>query len=80
MTPSADIILQVQNLHTRFYTESGVIRALEGVDFALARGQVLGIVGESGCGKSVTAQCIMNMVPNRGRIEAGGHSLPSAPR
>ncbi len=71
MTPSADIILQVQNLHTRFYTESGVIRALEGVDFALARGQVLGIVGESGCGKSVTAQCIMNMVPNRGRIEAG---------
>ncbi len=71
MTPPPDVILQVQNLHAHFHTESGVIRALEGVDFTLARGQVLGIVGESGCGKSVTAQCIMNMVPNRGRIEAG---------
>ncbi len=71
MTSPTDIILQVQDLHARFYTESGVIRALEGVDFTLARGQVLGLVGESGCGKSVTAQCIMNMVPNRGRIEAG---------
>ncbi len=71
MASATDIILQVQDLHTRFYTESGVIRALEGVDFTLARGQVLGIVGESGCGKSVTAQCIMNMVPNRGRIETG---------
>ena len=71
MAPTTDIILQVQDLHARFYTESGVIRALEGVDFTLNRGQVLGIVGESGCGKSVTAQCIMNMVPNRGRIETG---------
>jgi peptide/nickel transport system ATP-binding protein len=63
-----DMILQVQDLHTHFHTESGVIRALSGVDFGVRRGEVLGIVGESGCGKSVTAQCIMNMVPNPWRI------------
>ena len=71
MTERNDIILQVQDLHTYFFTESGVIRALSGVDFTVKRGKVLGIVGESGCGKSVTAQCIMNMVPNPGRIMEG---------
>lgn len=71
MTKPKDIILKIQDLHTHFHTESGVVRALDGVDIELARGQVLGIVGESGCGKSVTAQCIMNMVPSRGRIAQG---------
>ncbi|MCE7985082.1 MAG: ABC transporter ATP-binding protein [Caldilinea sp. CFX5] len=71
MTINNDIILQVKDLHTHFFTESGVTRALSGVDFTLRRGEVLGIVGESGCGKSVTAQCIMNMVPSRGRIMGG---------
>ena len=71
MTQTNDIILQVKDLHTHFFTESGVTRALSGVDFTLRRGEVLGIVGESGCGKSVTAQCIMNMVPSRGRIMGG---------
>ena len=71
MADRAEIILEVRNLHTHFHTESGVVRALEGVDFTLNRGQVLGVVGESGCGKSVTAQCIMNMVPSRGRIVDG---------
>lgn len=71
MTTNNDIILQVKELHTHFFTESGVTRALSGVDFTVRRGQVLGIVGESGCGKSVTAQCIMNMVPSRGRITQG---------
>ncbi len=71
MTERKDIILQVKDLHTHFFTESGVIRALAGVDFTVERGEVLGIVGESGCGKSVTAQCIMNMVPNPGRIMGG---------
>ena len=68
---SDDVILKVNDLHTYFFTESGQIRALSGVDFTLQRGEVLGIVGESGCGKSVTAQCIMNMVPNPGRIMGG---------
>jgi oligopeptide/dipeptide ABC transporter ATP-binding protein len=71
MTKNKDVILQVSDLHTYFFTESGVIRALSGADFALHRGEVLGIVGESGCGKSVTAQCIMNMVPSRGKIMGG---------
>lgn len=71
MAENKDIILQVKDLHTYFYTESGEIRALSGVDFSVERGKVLGIVGESGCGKSVTAQCIMNMVPNPGRIVGG---------
>lgn len=71
MTQSDDIILKVRNLHVEFYTDSGVIRALDGVDFTIERGQVVAVVGESGCGKSVTAQCIMNMVPNPGRIVDG---------
>ncbi len=71
MTTNNDIILQVRDLHTHFFTESGVTRALSGIDFSVRRGEVLGIVGESGCGKSVTAQCIMNMVPNRGRMVNG---------
>ncbi len=71
MTQSSDTILEVRDLHTYFFTESGQIRALSGVDFTLRRGEVLGIVGESGCGKSVTAQCIMNMVPNPGKIVGG---------
>lgn len=71
MSVNHDVILQVEDLHTSFFTESGEIRALAGVDFTLERGQVLGIVGESGCGKSVTAQCIMNMVANPGRIMGG---------
>lgn len=71
MTQSSDTILKVRDLHTYFFTEGGQIRALSGVDFSLRRGEVLGIVGESGCGKSVTAQCIMNMVPNPGKIMGG---------
>lgn len=71
MSVNHDVILQVEDLHTSFFTESGEIRALAGVDFTVERGKVLGIVGESGCGKSVTAQCIMNMVPNPGRIMGG---------
>lgn len=71
MAVDNDIILQVKDLRTSFFTESGEIRALSGIDFSVKRGKTLGIVGESGCGKSVTAQCIMNMVPNPGRIMGG---------
>lgn len=71
MPKHGDVILEVQDLNAHFFTESGVIRALSGVDFTLRRGEVLGIVGESGCGKSVTAQCIMNMVSKPGKIMGG---------
>jgi len=65
-------ILKVDNLVTAFDTEQGVIRAVEGVSFDVQAGRTLGIVGESGCGKSVTALSIMRLLPKpHGRIENG---------
>ena len=58
----AEPILEVKNLKTHFFTDKGVVQAVKGVDFALANGQTLGIVGESGCGKSVTASSIMQLI------------------
>lgn len=58
------LLLKVKNLVTRFYTEEGIIYAVNRVSFALKKGDSLGIVGESGCGKSVTALSIMGLVPS----------------
>ena len=52
-------ILEVDNLHTHFRTRDGVVRAIEGLSLTVQAGEVLGIVGESGCGKSVTALSVM---------------------
>ncbi len=71
MSTDPDVILRVENIQTHFYTDSGVVKALDGIDLTVKRGKVLGIVGESGCGKSVTAQCILNMVPKPGKIVGG---------
>ncbi|GAB4281427.1 MAG: ABC transporter ATP-binding protein [Candidatus Promineifilaceae bacterium] len=64
-------ILEVKGLKTQFFTESGVVKAVDGVDFYVKRGEVLGIVGESGCGKSVTSLSIMQLVGQPGRIVEG---------
>lgn len=64
-------ILEVQNLKTYFYTEDGVVKAVDGVDFSVQRGEVLGLVGESGCGKSVTSLSIMRLVGIPGKIVEG---------
>jgi oligopeptide/dipeptide ABC transporter ATP-binding protein len=56
-------LLEVRNLHTHFSTREGVVRAVDGVDFDVDVGRTLGIVGESGCGKSVTALSIMGLIP-----------------
>ena len=67
-----DPVLEVRDLRTYFHTEEGVARAVDGVSFAVGRGQTLGLVGESGCGKSVSAFSVMRLVPDPpGRIEAG---------
>jgi oligopeptide/dipeptide ABC transporter ATP-binding protein len=64
-------ILEVRGLRTSFYTRAGVIRAVTGLDFSVSRNEVLGLVGESGCGKSVTSLSILGLVTEPGRVEAG---------
>jgi len=66
-----DTLLEVKNLKTYFYTEDGVVKAIDGVDFYLGRGEVLGLVGESGCGKSVTSHSIMRLIGQPGKIVEG---------
>ena len=69
-------LLVVRDLHVEFATYGGVVQAVRGVDFEVARGQTLSIVGESGCGKSVTVQSIMGLIPTPpGRITAGSAKL-----
>jgi oligopeptide/dipeptide ABC transporter ATP-binding protein len=64
-------VLQVTDLHTQFFTDDGVVQAVNGVSFDLNEGESLGIVGESGCGKSMTALSIMGLVPEPGRVVSG---------
>ena len=64
-------LLEVRDLRTQFTTREGVVKAVDGVSFELHSGETLGIVGESGCGKSVTALSIMRLVPRPGRIVGG---------
>ena len=64
-------LLEVKNLKTYFYTEDGVVRAVDGVSFEVYPGEVLGLVGESGCGKSVTSLSIMRLVSKPGRVDEG---------
>src|SRR5690242_9488945 len=67
----ADSLLSVRDLHTFFYTEGGVARSVDGVSFDVAAGETVGLVGESGCGKSVTALSLLRLVRPPGRIEEG---------
>ncbi|MEO8563916.1 MAG: ABC transporter ATP-binding protein [bacterium] len=64
-------LLEIDDLHTFFYTDDGVARAVDGVSFSVGVGETVGVVGESGCGKSVTALSILRLVRPPGRIESG---------
>jgi len=70
--PSDDVVLEVRDLQTYFYTYDGVVKALDGVSFRLRRGETTGLVGETGCGKSVTAFSVTRLIPDPpGRIVHG---------
>ena len=76
----AEVLLKVEDLATHFPTDSGEVRAVDGIDLEVSAGETLGIVGESGCGKSVTALSIMRLISKpgylaRGRIEFQGRDL-----
>lgn len=65
-------LLEIRGLQTQFFTENGLARAVDGVSYALARGETVGVVGESGCGKSVTALSVLRLIPDPpGRIVGG---------
>src|SRR6266480_4726165 len=66
-----ETLLSVRNLKTYFYQDEGLVKAVDGVSFDVAPGATLGIVGESGCGKSVTARSILRIVDRPGRIIEG---------
>jgi len=71
-----DTVLDVKNLQTVFFTNSGLFRAVDDVSFSVRRGETLAIVGESGCGKSVTALSMMRLVPDPpGRVIGGSVTL-----
>ena len=71
-----EAVLDVKNLQTVFFTNSGLFRAVDDVSFTVRRGETLAIVGESGCGKSVTALSIMRLVPDPpGRVIGGSVTL-----
>ncbi len=78
---SGEVVLEVRDLHTHFFLRRGVLKAVDGVSFTLRRGEVLGLVGESGCGKSLTALSIMRLLPKgvartiRGQVLLGGEDL-----
>lgn len=64
-------LLEIQDIYTQFFTESGVVEALDGVSFDVMAGEPVGIVGESGCGKTVTGHSILRILPKNGKIVKG---------
>jgi peptide/nickel transport system ATP-binding protein len=66
-----NVLIEVKDLKTYFFLDEGIVKAVDGVDFHINRGETLGVVGESGCGKSITARSLMRIVPRPGRIVQG---------
>jgi oligopeptide/dipeptide ABC transporter ATP-binding protein len=72
---SHDAVLEVRDLHTHFFPRRGTVKAVDGVSFSLRRGEVLGLVGESGCGKSVTALSLLRLLPGEAARTIQGQVL-----
>ena len=72
---SRDTVLDVRDLRTYFFLRRGIVKAVDGVSFSLRRGEVLGLVGESGCGKSLTALSVMRLLPKGGARTVAGEVL-----
>jgi oligopeptide/dipeptide ABC transporter ATP-binding protein len=70
-----DVVLDVRDLRTYFFLGRGIVKAVDGVSFSLRRGEVLGLVGESGCGKSLTALSVMRLLPKSGARTVAGQVL-----
>src|ERR671914_2792305 len=76
-----DVVLEVEDLHTYIFTRWGVVKAVDGVSFVLRQGEALGIVGESGCGKTMTALSLLKLLPRpvarivKGSIRLQGENL-----
>lgn len=66
-----NVLLELKDVYVNFYTYRGVVRAINGVNLTLREGEFFGLVGETGCGKSVTGSAILNLIRNPGRIESG---------
>ena len=66
-----NILLSVEGLKTQFHTDDGTVKAVDGVSFSIKKGETLGLVGESGCGKSVTALSVMRLISQPGRVADG---------
>src|SRR5688500_8640626 len=71
MTVDNNVLLEIKDLRVSFPLDEGMVRAVEGVDLTIRRGEVLGVVGESGCGKSITAHSVLRIIPHPGRIDGG---------
>ena len=71
ITWNSENLLEIKNLKTNFYTEEGIVKAVDGVSFDMSRNEILGLVGETGCGKSVTALSILRLVRPPGKIIDG---------
>ncbi len=66
-----DVLVEIQDLRVEFELRAGIVRGVDGVSFNINRGETLGVIGESGCGKSITARAILQMIPKPGKIANG---------
>ncbi|MBT7890479.1 MAG: ABC transporter ATP-binding protein [Deltaproteobacteria bacterium] len=71
----SEILLKVDNLNVHFATEDGIVKALDGISFEIEKGKTLGLVGETGCGKSVTANAILQLLPQKSAVVSKGQIL-----